>query len=449
MTWNYYPVEWPKVDEEPYRKSLAKKCHSILQDERMSFAVCEFLEHHALSHYRRSCSSDFDDGWKSYVDDDNHPDFQLIILPPEMDRMYQPTIGTLIHPQQEALKKERRDRKQNAVNKKETSAKDVTKDDMDAVDFGSILLIRFWKELYTTTCPICLDDSVLFSEGVVLPYCQHYSCRDCFQMYLKHKVQDLKDYRTNPFVCPVVSCRRELPIIGYCKQHLSDEDMEAVRRWYRDLKNPPCWSLDRCLYSKTCGAIGSIRRRESSITTKERKSSYESYLVYCEECNSSWCELCLKRVYDNNDGKARNDVQTPFNHHCQPEAVLKLCRRYTAASKESQAKCEERYPWIQSYSQFCQHDGEAQALQYVIDNAARCPCCGMGIQRVEGCFHMKCSVCATHFCYECSTELFPPFYGTHHCWEEGLNDNNRTIQERLLTDTDEQFALALYLEQAI
>ncbi|KAG7368094.1 IBR/half ring-finger domain containing protein [Nitzschia inconspicua] len=465
LVWEYYPVEWPKADQEPYRSCLAKKCSSILKDEGLSFAVCEFLEHHALSFYNRS--SDFDDGWKNYVDP-NHPDYQLIILPPEMDRMYQPTVGTLIHPQQEASAKERRDSKQITGRQKQDNVKRTSNNDMpsslnfvDAMEFGRAALIHFWKDLYTTTCPICLDDSVLFSEGIVLPYCQHYACRDCFQMYLKYKVQDLKEYRTNPFVCPVETCKRELPIIGYCKRYLSEEDMEAVRKWYRDLKNPPCWSLDRCLYTRTCGALGSIRRRKSGITTKKEKAtgpSYEAHLVYCEACNCMWCELCLKRVYDDGgDGGKGNPSNagavstrsTPYNHrwHCQPEGVIKFCRRYTAASKEIQEKCQERYPWIQSYSLFCQHDGEA--LQYVIENGQRCPNCQTGVERIEGCFHMKCPSCATHFCYECGTELFPPYYGTHHCWEEGENTNHRTIQDRLMTDTDEQFAMALYLEQVL
>jgi hypothetical protein len=525
LVWDYYPTEWPQVDQDSYRSCLAKKCNTILQEEGISFAVCEFLEHHALSYYKRQ-SSAFEDGWKNYVDV-NHPDFQLIILPPELDRMYQPTIGTLIHPQQEAAITERRElrrttrRTTGKKNRKSCSQNVSTSDDVattattvhfvDAMTFGRYALIQFWKELYTTKCPICLDDSGLFSEGVVLPYCQHYACRDCFQSYLQYKVQDLKQFRTNPFVCPVETCQRELPIVGYCKQYLSDHDMDAVRNWYRDLKNPPCWSLDRCLYTKTCGAVGSMRRRKSGIATnttnnknknknndntKEREPSmgpsYEAHLVYCEACNCTWCELCLKRVYydydntggngsggggsssssSNNKKQTREENEesskrsTPYNHrwHCQPQGVMKFCRRYMAASKEIQGKCQERYPWIVSYSLFCQHDGEA--LQYVLENGQRCPTCQTGVERIEGCFHMKCPTCATHFCYECGTELFPPYYGTHHCWEEeevrdnhdndNYNNNHfyhdratNNLQDRLVTDTDEQFALALYLEQAM
>jgi hypothetical protein len=113
-----------------------------------------------------------------------------------------------------------------------------------------------------------------------------------------------------------------------------------------------------------------------------------------------------------------------------------------AANKEIQEVVQARYPWIVNYSLFCQHD--VAALQYISEHGQRCPGCQTAVERIDGCFHMKCPTCATHFCYECGTELFPPYYGTHHCWEEdggGNNDNNPDI------DRDEQFAMALYLQQ--
>ena len=104
LVWEYYPTEWPDIDKDPYRSCLAKKCSTILQEQRMAFAVCEFLENNTLSSYKRSTDVG-DEYWKTYVDP-NNPEYQLIILPPEFDRMYQPTKGILLHPQKEALAKE-------------------------------------------------------------------------------------------------------------------------------------------------------------------------------------------------------------------------------------------------------------------------------------------------------------------------------------------------------
>lgn len=271
-------------------------------------------------------------------------------------------------------------------------------------------------------------------------------------MYLRFKVQDIKQHRTNPFLCPVDSCKRELPM-DFCKPFLSDEDIETAKAWYKDLKNPPAWSLDRCLRTKTCGAVGSMRRRKGVVsingTAKTTSKGLDS-LVFCESCKRTWCELCLTQVYDDFECKpvrakkqrsqkdtARDD-HTISNHkyNCRPQSILRFCRRYMAASEEIQRACEAKYPWIVSYIQFCQHDGAA--LQYIIENGQRCPNCSNGVERTEGCFHMKCPTCATHFCYECGTEIFPPYYGTHHCWEETVEEEANGY------DFDEQLAMALH-----
>ena len=59
---------------------------------------------------------------------------------------------------------------------------------------------------------------------------------------------------------------------------------------------------------------------------------------------------------------------------------------------------------------------------WVQENANVCPNCRNAIERSEGCFHMNCTLCGTHFCYECGEEIFYPYYGTHHCWEETNDD---------------------------
>jgi hypothetical protein len=487
LTWDYYPSEWPTRDKEKYRSSLAKKCHSILQEEG-SFSVCQFLEHDAISFYYEDCTADTtaadiadehecepttnaSNSWKTYADT-HHPDYLLVILPPKMDQLYHPSTGTLLHPREEAaaLQKIAAEKKaqlkassKSAGKKKQkTASKTPIPRIATTLDFGRYALLQNWKDLYRTRCPICLEESMLYSNGVVLPYCQHYCCRDCFKMYLRFKVQDIKQHRTNPFLCPVESCKLELPM-GYCKQFLSDEDIEAAKAWYKDLKNPPCWSLDRCLRTKTCGAVGSMRRRKGVVsidgTTKTTKGSTKNmsssslsldHLVYCESCETTWCELCLVRVYDDFEykpvrtnkkqlsqkDKAQED-HTISNHkyNCQPQSILRFCRRYMAATNDIKEVCEAKYPWIASYSQFCQHDGAA--LLYILENGQRCPNCSNGVERIEGCFHMKCPTCATHFCYECGTELFAPFYGTHHCWEETLDAEDGG------DDVDEQRAMAM------
>jgi hypothetical protein len=430
LAWDYYPTEWPALDKDTYRSCLAKQAAAVLKEEGMAFAACQFLEYKALSSYTGSdnnhdaVSGNNRKGWRSFVDDGpsgEYPDYLLVILPPEMDLMYQPTKGTLVHPKKEAVVHSgRADVESPSV---KTSATQSTTN--STLAFARHALIRFWKHLYTTSCPICLEDEVLYTDVAVLPDCQHTCCSGCFETYLRFKVQDLAQHRTNPFCCPVDTCQEELPIEDFCSQYLSRADMETIGAWHFDLKFPPAWSLDRCLATKACGGMGSMRRRYGgcvSISRNKKKSSDPpasdgrtptskamQNLVFCQECHKTWCELCLKRV----NGEAAH------THHtiCEPNVALKFCRRYRAASPELQRQCQDRYPWIVSYSSFCNDDGAA--LAYIRHNGQRCPTCQTGVERTEGCFHMKCPTCATHFCYECGVSamliILPWLVVSHLC----------------------------------
>ena len=86
--------------------------------------------------------------------------------------------------------------------------------------------------------------------------------------------------KTNPFTCP--TCRESMPLVACVKQFLSPQEMERVRKWVKDVQNPPCYSLPVCL-KKHC--LGTMRR-----------NAEHDDLVYCEECEGQWCERCLQRA---------------------------------------------------------------------------------------------------------------------------------------------------------
>ena len=236
------------------------------------------------------------------------------------------------------------------------------------------------------------------------------------------KVEELTDYRINPFLCPVDKCRKELPIDGIVKEFLSKEEYGKVLQWKYDIDFPPCYSLDRCL-SKACCANtqgkGETEEKEEEEEVYMRRSpsknSNFNTFMFCKECNKEWCELCLKRIRDGQSQKKHREV-------CESQTALKFCRRYLRASDELKRECEAKFPWIASYARFRQMDTEA--ISWILENGQWCPTCNTGVERSDGCFHMKCINCNTHFCYECGQELFPPYYGTHHCWEENDFDED-------------------------
>ena len=372
LTWGHYPKEWPIDHQGTYLEWIKQNANRLLNDNQMSFCVCEFVEHEALDYWGTSPIP---------LSSSSLSDYRLVLLPPKMDAMYHKNVGTLLHPKQEA-------RSTKSSSSSSTTARSVE-------EFAKTTLMEGWKFLYRTDCPICFD-TMLYSAGVILP-CGHFCCRECLDMYFKIKVTELSTHRTNPFLCPIETCRQDLPIVGFCKQYLSTQDMERVRKWYKDLKFPPCFSLDRCLDSKRCGAMESMRIHKHDQTH-----------VYCDVCHKTWCELCLKRIPEGVTSLEHRNV-------CDATASLQFCQRYLAASDLKQQECRDRYPWIASYAHSRAHDGEA--IRWILENGQCCPKCNTGVERTEGCFHMKCPTCATHFCYECGQLLNPPYYGTHHCWE--------------------------------
>ena len=366
-----YPNIWPATQADAFHEWLQNKADNILHECGQSYAVCDFVQHRALEFW----------GFEHH---DSQNGYALILLPP-IEHELSETGANIIYPLATMLEKE--DRPSNPK------------------QYARLLLKDLWQNHYQVDCPICLDNVPMKDSFRIT--CDHIFCRECIETYVQFKVEELVSARYSPFVCPLTDCRQPMLLIGCVKKLLSTANMDNVRTWMKDMKSPPCWSLDRCLSLK-CGGIGCMRRvnpdHPSLVAGKDLTET--SHHVYCDDCGGTWCELCLRKI----DGAKH--IQT-----CNPTKVVQFCQRYLNAPNEMKVKCETRYPWIKLYARAATHDAAAQL--WVKQNGQICPGCSYGVQRSEGCFHISCH-CGTHFCYECGTQLFPPFYGTHHCWlQEG------------------------------
>ena len=360
-----YPPSFPQESQDTWLEWIRKEARSKLTEDQLSYSVCMFVEHHALEFFPRLLENGehilvlFDDGGPTFYD------LPTIIADPTSANIF-PVKRQYPNGSTEII---------NELSSNETK-----------YIFPLLMLGREWLPIQ---CPICFD--TISPQQAATISCNHSFCRSCISTYLRIKVEELSSENpSNPFTCPLPECRHGMKIVGCVKQFLPLPLMDKVRQWYKDVKNPPCWSLTACLKRDCNGGV-------------LRKEAVDSCIAYCELCDGQWCELCLKRA-------ARGHEE----NECRQEVCLKFCERYLFASEAAKERCEEKWPWIKVYAKSRIHD--LTMINWIQSNGQVCPQCRTGIERIEGCFHMKCK-CGTHFCYECGEEIHPPFYGTHHCWE--------------------------------
>jgi len=180
------------------------------------------------------------------------------------------------------------------------------------------------------------------------------------------------------------------------------------------------------------------------------------------DCGHSWCRSCLHRHFDSsadlrifpvlchgNEGACRKPisllascellsshrfdalVRTSFSAHIQfndkdffvcpttdcPQAHRKISSNYVAQCPNCLVhicpQCRQAY----HDNVGCMADDETFQDWAELNLAKNCPACNAPIQRGEGCNHITCFWCRTHFCWEC-LKTFPR--------GEGIYDHMRT-----------------------
>lgn len=369
--WPGYDTTVPNWGYTKWLEWLHDKLCDLVRETGMSYSVIEFLEHQALDFFRSPTST--------AEEIEAHQDIVVCL---------QPIVNACDLDSDKVIRVQKGD--EMVIDTKIGNLFDWNK--LTALEQQVRLLISsHWQSWLFTTCPICFDD-VTFADTFQLP-CEHLFCMECISTYASIIVQDIKKNIRNPFLCPLPKCRKQIKAEGHIKKIVSKDEMKIIRAWQHDLKFPHSFLLMTC---PKCKAQNTIRGTADDGTTA----------VFCDDCGKRWCEMCLV-------GNPASD------HDCNDSDVLRLCEQYRKASDKLKARADMKWCWLKEYS--AARTVDDLAANWVRENAARCPQCRTGIERAEGCFHMQCSNCNTHFCYECGDQLVAPYYGTHHCWLDREN----------------------------
>lgn len=382
-------------------KWLQSNANEILEETKLSYSICDFIEHQAINFFN-IIHKDDTFGYSAILFDDQKTINDNNVICVASESSASKDVDTVN--ETGVLHSSWNNSKMYSTvyipkrNQAGTGTLPPLSPYSSLDEYAQKIIQDNWKEWIYFECPICFDKYKCDSEGDELP-CRHFLCRTCTELYIQSICSELNLHRQSPFICPIISCKQGMKIKS-SNYIISNENMAAINMWKMNLKFPKTSVLTICP-RKSCRSTD-MRRASSTLSET---------MVFCGTCKKAFCELCLNKYGD------KECWEEHAFHSCDEHTALRLCRRYRNATDEIKLRADERWHWLKDYA--LARDEDISAKLWINENASSCPRCKQAIERSEGCFHMHCTLCGTHFCYECGEELFYPFYGTHHCWEEG------------------------------
>ena len=208
-------------------------------------------------------------------------------------------------------------------------------------------------------CDVCFDDVAGSDTARVAPgACAHFFCASCVATIARtHVVEG----NIASLVCP--ACGASIPP-HVLRRFLSDELYER----YETI------ALERSL-----AAMPDASRcpRCERVVIEDG----DDHCGRCLGCEYTFCGLCRESWH-------------PGESCLTPERKLEVLRSrggsgaMAALGEDARRKHREQL-------------ADAMALRYVEKEGQRCPNCGFGVVKSEGCNKMTCGNCETRFCYKC------------------------------------------------
>lgn len=241
----------------------------------------------------------------------------------------------------------------------------------DLLSCDEALARQAW-EARVHRCQLCLSDQsgAAFMD---LADCGHPFCADCVaEMFRVH----LDTGRVSDIRCPQVDCRcRAVPSVA--KRVLDDESYD---KWHRLEIQAIVQEMPSLVFCPRCEHLG-----DETPVVPQQATDDEPLLAQCDKCTYVFCPDCREAYHPQRAcGSGDQDVDRK-----------RVQQQLACASKSKRLQLME----------------ELESLKLIQSSAMPCPKCKVAVHRTEGCNHMNCSVCRTHFCYRCGTDITSVGYG--------------------------------------
>ena len=195
--------------------------------------------------------------------------------------------------------------------------------------------------------------------------CDHAYCRECVAAMAELHVREGEIHK---LACPSPGCAA--PFAPATLRSVVSR--AAFERWER-------LALDRALDAM----------RDLSYCPRCETPTIEDaeHLGRCPHCAFAFCALCREGWH-------------PGETCLSPEARLAVLRSREAGGGGGGSSAADA-----ARRKHREAVADAMAARYVDREGARCPSCGAGVVKSEGCNKMTCGMCAAKFCYACGEDI--------------------------------------------
>lgn len=235
----------------------------------------------------------------------------------------------------------------------------------------------------TVTCGICFD-ARKGDSCVLFPRCAHAYCRECIKWYFEMLV---REGEVRSVACPDEDCKRG---IKDALHHAVTIDKDLLAEIISEE------SMDRYLMLMRKQALeGRTDVRACPRVLCQQpviKEPDDEKLCICSNCGYAFCFFCMKTWHGNQTG-------------CSMERMKEIVDEYKNADPEQKRRMELQYGKKTLDKVIKQMEEAVLNAEWLQNNSQRCPSCSAPVSRSEGCAHMTCRVCQTHFCFLCGQWL--------------------------------------------
>ncbi|SCV70308.1 BQ2448_1702 [Microbotryum intermedium] len=252
--------------------------------------------------------------------------------------------------------------------------------------------------LTTYTCSLCLN-SFKGTRCVRLASCSDVFCLHCLKDFFTLMITE---GMVRSVHCPGVECTTSR--VKWEREHrdedegrpgkIGKEELRAVvsdglfERYEWLLKKQTLESDPSVSYCPRCQSA--VLKTDDDEKLRICKSALNA--TPGSSCEYPYCVFC-HRVWHG----ARNPCTLP-----QSSAIV---TQFLSGSPSTQAALEQRYSKASIRRLIVFFEEERLNREWMDKMTMKCPGCDAGVEKSQGCNHMQCSRCSSHFCFRCGKSL--------------------------------------------